>query len=42
MKVLREIKIALVEDRNVLKWNIQVVKDGRMFGVIKPIITGIK
>jgi hypothetical protein len=37
MKVLREIKIALVEDRNVLKWNIQVVKDGRIFGVIKPL-----
>jgi hypothetical protein len=42
MKVLREIKIALVEDRNVLKWNIQAVKDGRIFGVIKPITTGIK
>jgi hypothetical protein len=37
MKVLREIKIALVEDRNVLKWKIQVVKDGRMFGIIKPL-----
>jgi len=37
MKVLREIKVALVEDRNVLKWNIQVVKDGRIFGFIKPL-----
>jgi len=37
MKVLREIKVALVEDRSVLKWNIQVVKDGRIFGVIKPL-----
>jgi hypothetical protein len=37
MKVLREIKIALVEDRNVLKWNIQFVKDGKIFGVIKPL-----
>jgi hypothetical protein len=42
MKVLREIKVALVEDRNVLKWNIQVVKDGRIFGVIKPLISNIK
>jgi hypothetical protein len=37
MKVLREIKIALIEDRNVLKWDIQIAKDGKIFGIIKPL-----
>ena len=26
----------LIEDRNVLKWRINVVKDGRVYGFIKP------
>jgi hypothetical protein len=37
MKVLREVKISLIEDRNILKWNVQLVKDGRIFGFIKPV-----
>jgi hypothetical protein len=42
MKVLREIKIALIEDRSVLKWSVQIAKDGRIFGVIKPITAWMK
>ena len=37
MKVLREVKISLIEDRNILKWNVQLVKDGRIFGFIRPV-----
>jgi len=37
MRVLRKIEVALVEDRNVLKWKITAVKDGIWRGVIKPI-----
>jgi hypothetical protein len=42
VRVLREIKIALVEDRSVLKWSVQIVKDGMIFGAIKPLIGNIK
>jgi hypothetical protein len=37
MKVLREVKISLIEDRNILKWSVQLVKDGRIFGFIRPV-----
>jgi hypothetical protein len=26
----------LIEDRNVLKWRINIIKDGRVYGFIKP------
>ena len=37
MKELRKIEIALIEDRNVLKWKVIAVKDGIFRGIIRPI-----
>jgi len=36
MKTIKEVKVALVEDRNILKWKVQLVKEGRVFGFIRP------
>ncbi|MFH7881027.1 MAG: hypothetical protein QXI09_03410 [Candidatus Aenigmatarchaeota archaeon] len=37
MKIIKEIKISLIEDRNVMKWYVSLTKDGKCFGFIKPI-----
>jgi len=37
MKEIKKIEIALVEDRNILKWKVNVMKDGIIKGMIKPI-----
>jgi hypothetical protein len=37
MKEIKKIEITLVEDRNLLKWRVNLVKDNLIFGCIKPI-----
>lgn len=37
MKTIKEMKISLVEDRNILKWNVQLMTNGKIYGFIKPV-----
>ena len=37
MKEVRKIELSVVEDRNILKWKVSIMKDGRIVGFIKPI-----
>jgi len=37
MKELRKAEITLVEDRNLLKWRINLVKGNYVIGCLKPV-----
>lgn len=39
MKELRKIEISLIEDRNILKWRVNFVKQNHVFGWLKPVDT---
>ncbi len=36
MRILRSVEIALVKDRNTLKWRINIKKDNFILGQLKP------
>ena len=37
MNELASVHATLIRDRNVLKWRVNLVRDGRVFGFIKPV-----
>ncbi|MEM5875025.1 MAG: hypothetical protein QXW01_01735 [Candidatus Aenigmatarchaeota archaeon] len=36
MKIIKEIKISLIEDRNTMKWYVTLMNEGKYFGFIRP------
>jgi len=37
MKEIKRVDVALVEDRNTLKWRVNLMFDGRYLGFIRPV-----
>lgn len=37
MKEIATFTVSLIKDRNVLKWRVNFVKNGKVFGWLKPI-----
>ena len=38
IRELAKMDAKLIEDRNVVKWSVNLTKDGRMFGFMKPVV----
>ena len=37
MREIKRIDVALVEDRSVLKWRVNLMTDGKLLGFIRPV-----